>query len=341
MVQVGCAGILVADMLCGPVEALPQPGELLRVEDIPSKAGGCAANVAIDLARQRVSASVSGCVGRDAAADTPLAALNAIGVDCAGIVRSDRLPTSKTVILLVAGQDRRFLHSFGANAEFTVGHIRREWLEGLKVFYLGGLFVMPGINADELADLLGFCRQSSIITVVTVAVPRPFDQHKDLAKLLPLIDYFLPNDDEARLFTGKHDPVDQAAALLALGAETLIITCGERGSLASHGRRRWRCGVYNLPVVDPTGCGDAFAAGVIAGIVHGWDMPRMLAYASALGASAIRAVGTTDGVFSADEAEAFVASAYLTNGGMDCGLTSRCPTSPPPTGLIFWSGAGS
>lgn len=311
MVQVGCAGILVADMLCGPVEALPQPGELLKVDDIPWKAGGCAANVAIDLARQSISAAVSGCIGRDLAAETPLGTLDAHGVDCAGIVRSARLPTSKTVILLVAGQDRRYLHSFGANAEFTVGHIRREWLEGLRVFYLGGLFVMPGIKADELVDLFGFCRRTGIVTVVTAAVPQPFDQHKDLAKLLPLIDYFLPNDDEARLFTGKRDPVDQAAALRTLGAQTPIITCGARGAVAARGQQRWRCGVYELPVVDPTGCGDAFAAGVITGIVNEWDMPRTLVYASALGASAVRAVGTTDGVFRADEAEAFVAAHKL------------------------------
>ena len=311
MAQVGCAGILVADLLCGPVSALPQPGELLAVDDIPAKAGGCAANVAIDLSRQHIHAKVVGCVGRDAAAETPLAALHVHGVDCAGIVRSDRLPTSKTVVLLVAGQDRRFIHSFGANGEFNVGHIRREWLSGLSVFYLGGLFVMPGIKVDELVDLLAFCRRSGIVTVVTVVVPKAFDQHRDLAKLLPTIDYFLPNDDEARVFTDQRDPIDQAAALVAAGARTPIVTCGARGVVAARGRQRWRCGAYDVPIVDPSGCGDAFAAGVITGIIRGWDMPRTLVYASALGASAICAVGTTDGVSGTDETEAFTAGRKL------------------------------
>lgn len=311
MARVGCAGIVVADLLCGPVEALPKPGQLLAVDDIPSRAGGCAANVAIDLARQKVSVAVAGCVGRDAAAQTPLAALRAHGVDCGAIVESERLPTSKTVILLVAGEDRRFLHSFGANAEFTVAHVRREWLEGLSVFYLGGLFVLPGIRTDELVDLLDFCRRSGVATVVTVAVPQPFRQHRDLARILPMVDYFLPNDDEARLFTGKRDPVDQAEALLAAGARTSIVTCGRRGAVAARGRERWRLGAYDFPAVDPSGSGDAFAAGVITGITRGWAIGRTLAYASALGASAVRAVGTTDGVFRADEAEAFVASHEL------------------------------
>ena len=56
---------------------------------------------------------------------------------------------------------------------------------------------------------------------------------------------------------------------------------------------------------------DAFAAGVITGIVRGWEMPESLRYASALGGSATRAVGTTDPVFSAAEAEAFLDSHTL------------------------------
>ena len=126
-----------------------------------------------------------------------------------------------------------------------------------------------------------------------------------------MIDYFLPNDDEARLFTGKSDPVEQAAALLGAGARTPIVTCGRKGAIAARGRQRWRCGAYDMPIVDPSGCGDAFAAGVITGIIRGWDMARTLVYASALGASAVRAIGTTDGVFRGDEAEAFVAAHKL------------------------------
>ena len=179
------------------------------------------------------------------------------------------------------------------------------------MFYLGGLFVLPGIDTNELADLLRFCRRSGIVSVVTVVAPETFDRHDDLARLLPEIDYFLPNDDEARLFTRKNDPVEQASALQAAGARTPIVACGARGAAAARGRQRWRCGAYAMPIVDPSGCGDAFAAGVITGIIHEWDMPRTLVYASAFGASAVRAVGTTNGVFRADEAEAFVAAHEL------------------------------
>ena len=61
-----------------------------------------------------------------------------------------------------------------------------------------------------------------------------------------------------------------------------------------------------MDVVDPSGAGDAFSSGIITGILRGWNLPQTLKYASALGASAVQAIGTTQGVFTADEAEEFV-----------------------------------
>ena len=61
--RVGCAGIVVADLFCGPMDALPQEGMLSVLEEMPSRAGGCAANVAIDLVRQGVEVDLYGCIG--------------------------------------------------------------------------------------------------------------------------------------------------------------------------------------------------------------------------------------------------------------------------------------
>ena len=128
----------------------------------------------------------------------------------------------------------------------------------------------------------------------------------ELAPLLPHIDWFVPNDDEAERFTGHADPRQQLRALQKCGANTIIITRGGHGAVAARRKQMWECGAYRMNTVDPSGSGDAFTAGVITGIAREWDFPRTLRYASALGTSATRAVGTTDGVFTAAEAEAFV-----------------------------------
>jgi sugar/nucleoside kinase (ribokinase family) len=311
MADVGCAGILVADMFCGPMKELPREGELLAVDDMPAHAGGCAANVAIDLAKQGVSVDVAGCVGHDPSANIVTMEMKENRVGCDHVAQAPNLPTSKTVILLVHGQDRRYIHTFGANAAFTVDHIQRDWVAGLKVFYLGGLFLMPSFRTLEFLDLLKFCREQGVVTVVDVVIPQHVKGMADLAPLLPYIDYFLPNDDEAQALTGCKQPTDQLKVFLAAGAGTVIVTCGREGSLAAGKGECWRSGIFPMQVVDPSGSGDAFDAGIITGILREWDLPKMVQYASALGASAVRSLGTTQGVFSASEAEAFLAANHL------------------------------
>lgn len=278
------------------------------LQEMPVSAGGCAANVAIDLARQGVDVEVVGCVGRDLAAEVLLESFERHQVGTSRIKRVEDLPTSITVVLLLQGQDRRYLHVIGANEAFTVEQIARDWVRNLKVFYLGGLFALPGIELFELADLLQFCRGCGVTTVLDVAVPREQCRLDGLTGLLHLIDVFLPNEDEARAFTGFTDPYDQLRALQHMGADTVVITRGAHGVVAGRAGTIWRCGAYQMAVIDPSGCGDAFTSGVIVGLLQGWSTPETLRYASAIGASASRARGTTQSVFTAAEAAEFVRS---------------------------------
>jgi sugar/nucleoside kinase (ribokinase family) len=306
MARIGCAGILVKDTFCGPLHALPRPGELVAVDAIRTKAGGCAANVAIDLLKQNLTVSLVGCIGRDAAGETLEKELRAARVNCDHLVYTTEYPTSETVILLVEGEDRRYLHTFGANQAFTIRHIDRQWLTELDVFYLGGLFAMPGIVTDELLAVLAFCREQKVITVVDVVLPTNFQRASEMEKLLPYVDWFLPNDAEAAVLTGETDPLKAISVFRDWGARGLVVTLGERGAVGVQGNECWRSNAYRWPTVDPSGAGDAFASGVITGIVNDWDFARSLIYASALGASATRAVGTTDGVLTDVEAEQLV-----------------------------------
>jgi sugar/nucleoside kinase (ribokinase family) len=282
------------------------------LKEMPVSAGGCAANVAIDLAQQGVAAEVVGCVGRDLAGGALLKSLEHHQVGTSRIRRVQGLPTSTTVILLIQGQDRRYLHVVGANRAFTIEQIARDWVRDLKVFYLGGLFALPGVDLADLAGLLQFCRTCGVTTVLDVAVPHEERGTARMTDLLHLIDVFLPNEDEARAFTGFTDPCDQLHALQKMGANTVIITRGSHGVVAGRVGAIWRCGAYQMTVVDPSGCGDAFASGVIVGLLQGWGIPETLRYASAIGASATRATGTTQSVFTASEAVEFVRSHPIT-----------------------------
>jgi len=306
MVTIGCAGILVADMFCGPLDALPQPGELLAVDDIVARAGGCAANVAIGVTKQGFDAQVCGCVGDDAQAQIVLNALVKASVDVQHITVTPDFPTSQTVILLIKGEDRRYIHVFGANSALSVAHIPYNWLETLDIFYVGGLFAMPALQVLELREALKHCRDNHILTVVDVVIPHLQKGLHELDQLLPYVDYFLPNDTEAENLTQQADPMDQIRTLREHGANRVIITQGEHGALAMDGDEYWQIGAFHVDTVDPSGSGDAFAAGIITGAAQGWDMQRTLQYATALGASCTLKIGTTDGVFTQQEVNTFL-----------------------------------
>ena len=71
-------------------------------------------------------------------------------------------------------------------------------------------------------------------------------------------------------------------------------------------RVRLKAGSFAVPFIDGTGGGDAFAAGLMIGLLRGLPSEECLQLGSALGASCVRAIGTTPGVFTRVECEEFL-----------------------------------
>jgi sugar/nucleoside kinase (ribokinase family) len=301
-----CCGIVVADHVCTPISHVPAAGELVLAERIFLTTGGCAANVAVDLGKLGVHAAVVGRVGGDVFGRVVADLLREHGLDVSALQVSPATDTSQTLIVNVAGQDRRFIHTFGANAEFTAADIPLDRVARCRLLYLGGYLVMPRIRQDELVPVFAAARKAGACTVMDVVVPGPGNHLAELERLLPHVDVFLPNNHEAEVITGEKEPLRQAETFRRLGAKTVIITLGEGGSVLLDERQRLRAGTYPTTFVDGSGGGDAFAAGYIDGLLRGLGAEDCLRMASALGASCVRAVGTTTGVFIRPECEEFM-----------------------------------
>jgi len=304
--EVLCAGIIVADHVCTPIPHVPAAGELVMAERMLLTIGGCAANAAVDLVKMGVRAAVVGRVGGDVFGRVVADLLRDHGVDVSAITISPDADTSQTLIVNVAGQDRRFIHTFGANAGFSAADIPRALLRHCRVLYLGGYLLMPNVRHDELAAVFAAARQDGVKTVLDVATPGKADYLPRLRGLLPYVDVFLPNHHEAELITGESDPLRQAEMFRGLGAGTVVITMGGAGAVLVADMLRLRSGVYSVPYVDGSGGGDAFDAGYIYGLLHDLGAEDCLRVASALGASCVRAIGTTPGVFTRAECEKFM-----------------------------------
>ena len=313
MTDVVCVGMLVADIFGSPIDALPAAGELVRIDRYLLSVGGCAANTAAALRRLGVGSNLVGKVGKDLLGDFVLRDLERLGIDASFVVRSSSQPTSCTFIVNVRGQDRRFIHCFGANADFSLADVDRHALDGARALYVGGYLAMPALRPEHLVQLFREAKQRGLITALDVVIPAGASASPaDVQEVLPLTDVFLPNNDEARALTGCEDAEEQAEVLSRLNPScTVVITLGKAGVLARQGDLVLRAGIFKVDSIDESGSGDAFDAGFLVGTLKNWSLDESLRFASAVGASCTVALGCHDGVFSFEEGLAFVSLNHL------------------------------
>ncbi len=306
-----CAGLVVADHVTTPLDHLPRPGELVAADDLVLNIGGGAANTAVDLARLGVRSTICARVGDDFFGRFATETLRSRGVDDSGLKVDPSRPTSQTLIVNVRGEDRRFIHAYGANRGFVAEDLDAVLTRNPRVLHIGYFLILPHLEAAPLADRFRRARANGTITLLDVATPGPGDHIDRLRVVLPETDIFVPNTDEAALILGETDPIRQALAFREMGARRVVITLGERGAISLSDELQTRVGVYPTTFVDGSGGGDAFNAGYILGLLEGRTERECLKLASAIGSSCVRAVGTTDGVFTRDEADAFIGSHEL------------------------------
>ncbi len=304
-----CAGLVVADHVCPPLDHLPRAGELVVVDELVLNIGGGAANTAVDLGRLGVRAAICARVGDDIFGRFATETLRDHEVDVTALKTDPKLATSQTLIVNVRGEDRRFIHCVGANKGFVAADLDAVLERRPRVLHIGYFLILEQLDADELADRFARARQAGhddasrrrdARTVATISEP--------LKVVLPHTDIFVPNADEAELILGESDPVRQAQIFHDMGARRVVITRGELGVVSVSDALRVKLGTYPVPFVDGSGGGDAFNAGYILGLLEGRSELECLKLASAVGASCVRAVGTTAGVFTRQEAEDFIDS---------------------------------
>lgn len=307
--DVVCAGILVADHVSTPIDHMPTSGELILADRLALTMGGCAANVAVNLTKLGANAMVSGRVGDDLFAGVLAQMIRDAGVAGTELIATPGIDTSQTLIVNVKGEDRRFIHTFGANSRYVASDIPLS--RAGKILYLGGYLLMGALDPTETAHVLSQAQNRGVRTVLDVVTPGPAAYLEKLKPVLPYTDVFMPNDHEAGLITGLRNPLDQAKAFRDLGAKTVLITMGERGTLLLGEKEHLESDTFPIDYVDGSGGGDAFAAGFILGMVGGKSAMECLTLGSAVGASCVRAIGTTTGVFTARELYAFLATHTL------------------------------
>jgi adenosine kinase len=139
----------------------------------------------------------------------------------------------------------------------------------------------------------------------------PMFNGEELLEFVRLADYVAVNDYEARLLQEK---TSRSIVELASMVKAFIVTQGAEGSLIHTERETHRIpSAKPQAVLDPTGCGDAYRAGLLYGIGHAWDWPTTGRLASLMGAVKIASRGGQNHQVTRDEIGARFKEAFATS----------------------------
>ncbi|WP_252437688.1 carbohydrate kinase family protein [Pseudonocardia humida] len=287
--RVVCVGPHIVDVLVRPVTGIPAGQGGALVDQLRITAAGTAAGTAVDLAKLGAEVTSIGAVGDDTVGSLLRILLEQHGVDASRLVVRPGLATSATVLPIRPNGERPSLHLPGATATLTGADVDPALVADADALHLGGPDVLGAFTDEAGAALLRHARAHGTTTTVdllrSATDPALLDR---LTPLLPSADYFLPNDDQLRGLTGIDDLERAARTVRERGVGTVVVTMGGAGSLLVGSGPAEHLPAFSCDVVDTTGCGDAFVAGLLVGLHQGWE-PRL---AAALGTAAAGLVAT-------------------------------------------------
>jgi ribokinase len=263
-------------------------GPLARGSDTPASVrflrGGQAANVAAWLAALAAPVAFLGRVGDDAPGRDAVATLTAAGVDVRVEVDPER-PTGTCVVIVEPGGERSMLPDAGAN-DAPIPLPAGLLAPGDHLHVAGYAVLRDGSRAAATAALEA-ARAAGVTTSLDPSSAALLHRssfsgvHVDLLRC---------NAAEAAALTGWTEPLACARALLPLAGE-VVITLGADGALWTDGTRVEDVPSAPAEVVDTTGAGDAFVAGLLAARAAGAEPREALAAACRAAALAVALPG--------------------------------------------------
>jgi len=241
--------------------------------------GGCAGNIAYNLRGLGGTPVVMATVGDDGV--SYLERLKKLGIDAEGVRRIDGTFTAQAFI--ITDHDDNQITAFHPGA---MGHSHENRVTDVAAVGLG-------IVAPDGRDGM----RSHVEQFAAAKIPFMFDPGQGLPlfsgpELVEMIDaatYVAVNDYEGRMLAERTGLSEEQ---IAQRVDALVVTHGGSGSRIHAGGR-----VHDIPpvtptaIVDPTGCGDAYRAGLLYGIAAGWEWAKTGRLASLLGAVKIASQG--------------------------------------------------
>jgi sugar/nucleoside kinase (ribokinase family) len=305
--RVACVGVYIVDVLGRPVDELPRGQDSRLLDEIRITVAGTAGGTGVDLARLGADVIAIGAIGEDNLADFMLSVLEREGVAVEHLARKPGVQTSATILPIHPNGDRPAWHVLGANATLEAGDIPWGELPACDALHLGGLAALGALDGEPAARVARVARESGVLVTADCLGVKREDALEVVTPVLPYVDIFMPNEQEATALTEEPDASAAARQLRMLGAACVIVKRGEHGCLVVDDDGERELPAFASPVVDTTGCGDAFSAGFLRGLALGRSRRDAAALGCAAAALVAQGLGTDHGDFGLADADALAA----------------------------------
>ena len=295
-------GIFVAD-LAFFAEKIPVEGETVIGNKYIIGPGGKGSNQAVAAAKAGAKTYFISKIGDDQFGEMAKTIYDQSGVDYSNVIISKEDSTGAAGILIN--------ETSGANAINVVpgaaGSLTTEDIDAANDVIINSSIFLTQLEVPKevVFYALKKAHHHGVTTILNPAPAATVD--KDI---FSIIDYFTPNETEASFYANlpvetTEDAKQAANKFLQMGIKNVIITLGEKGSYFANKNESIivPATILKSPVVDTTGAGDAFNAGLAVALAEGKNIKETLVFANTTAGLSTTKIGTANSMPNRDEIE--------------------------------------
>ncbi len=300
-----CVGMMVCDTVISPVPVDVLSRDSVMIEPPVLSCGGDALNTAIGLAKLSCDVTMAGKTGADSNGTFLAEQCRHYGVHTDGVIRDEKCSTACSYALVDSEGERHFLSEVSVFHQFGADEIPDELIQKADLIYVGSVMAMNRMDNGGIADLFERAHRYGKMTVMDAAMndSEVCDWDQVLPPIFKETDIFFPSMIEASFIAGT-DQIDRIRERFSTsGIHYLGIKLGGKGCYVTDFKEeQYIPCLENMPVVDTSGAGDSFMAGLICALSHGKNVFEAARFGSLIGSLNVGKKGATGGIPSYEEA---------------------------------------
>jgi 5-dehydro-2-deoxygluconokinase len=276
--------------------------------------GGSSANIAVALCRQGLKAGLLTRLSDDAVGRFCLNELDRYGIDRSHVRISGVGTRTSLAVVETRVEDCQSViyRNAAADLEMGLGDVEAvDWHRWAALVVTGTALAADPSRGATFAALRAARRAGLLLVLDLDYRPYSWSSEAEAAEVCgraaAMSDLVVGNDVEFRLLAGQmEDGLGTARALATRGVAIVVYKMGEKGAVTFARGAEIRTGVFPARAIKPTGAGDAFLGGLLAGLAAGLSLETSLWRGSAAAAIVVGRVGCAPAMPAAAEIEAFM-----------------------------------